>query len=193
VTRYMWDSIVLADIPQDAEMVAVYGNGVYAVPSARVDQRFTHVPESARVYIDVNGTLPKCCVRDWEPGDKGGNLEQWVAACKVYNSRPTIYCDRSTIAQVRVETGTQVLGKDYWLWIATLDGTYAAAYPDAPTGVVAVQAWGVSQTGIHADKSVVFDDYWPLFGPVTPSPPVQVKTITGVTVGWSDGSVTKVS
>ena len=41
-----------------------------------------------------------------------------------------VYCNRATIPQVRVDTGTQVLGVDYFLWVATLDGTLVTPGPE---------------------------------------------------------------
>jgi hypothetical protein len=196
MTRYMYDSTTLGDIPSDAQMVAVYGSGDFRMSSDLVSARFPH---AVKVYIDVNGTAPACTVRDWEPGDEEGSLESWVILSKRYNARPTIYCDRADIARVRQETGSQVLGKDYWLWVATLDGSWSLSYPDAPAGsVVAVQYQGMAQTGIHADRSIVFDPYWPVFKPaavpvpvaVKPVPPVKAAAVTvvRVTATLSDGT-----
>lgn len=168
MVRYMYDSTVLNDIPSDAQMAAAYGVGTFAVNRTLFKERF---PGNSGLLIDPVGIAPSACqIRDWETGDKSGNLEDWVIQCKADNAKPTVYCNRSTIAEVRNLTGSQVLGKDYWLWIATLDGTFATSYPDAPTGVVAVQAWGQLQLGIHADKSVVFDDSWYPLVPFTPPP-----------------------
>jgi len=187
--RYMYDSTTLDDIPVNSEMVAVYGSGNYKVSSDLVSARFPH---AVKVYIDVNGTAPACAVRDWEPGDEEGTLESWVILSKRYNARPTIYCDRADIARVRQETGSQVLGKDYWLWIATLDGSCSMSYPDAPEGtVVAVQFQGMSQTGIHADCSIVFDPYWPAFKPAAPV--IPTKPVTSLPVKPAGSRVVRVT
>lgn len=198
MTRFMWDSTTLNDIPANAQMAATYINGRFAVPVNQFVSRFPHVP---RVFIDINGTDPWAQVRDWENGDKSGSLEQWVKDCKLHNEWPTIYCNRATIPEVRRLTGSQILGKDYWLWIATLDGTYAITYVGAPTGIVAVQAWGETQTHIHADRSIVFADWWLpsknyLPPPPPPPPPatisgiVVVPSLATMRVSSSDGGVT---
>lgn len=188
MNRYMYDSINPNDIPQPGtQMVAVYRNGNYAADLAAVRARF---PDPVVLLtIDVNGSDPTAQIRDWESGDYGGNLEQWVIASKASGNKwPTIYCSRDSIAQVRVDTGSQVLNKDYWLWVATLDNTYATEYPDAPTGVVAVQYQGAEQLGFNADRSIVFYDSW-YPGYVAPTAP-QPKMLREVQVvaTYSDGS-----
>jgi hypothetical protein len=192
VVRYLFDSTSLRDIPADAQMAAGYYNGAFAFDLAAFSITFPHVP---RLLIDVNGQAARQAhVRDWENGDKAGSLEQWVIDNKQWNPHPTVYCNRSTIQEVRQLTGSQVLARDYWLWIATLDGTYAQSYPFAPVGVVAVQAWGQAQLGIHADRSVVFDDSW--FPSAPPSPVyawegvVTQMNLVSYKVGSNDGGNT---
>jgi hypothetical protein len=196
MTRYMYDSVTLTEIPADAQMAATYINGAYAVNDAAYAARFPGVP---RLYIDVIGNAFQAQIRDWESGDESmNNLEDWIGNNK--NRRPTIYCNRSTISQVRDLTGSKVLGTDYWLWVATLDGTYADTYPDAPPGsVVAVQAWPAPQDGLNCDRSIVFDDTWypetpaPLwYGNVTTTNPfwVPAKYPAMIAVTSQDGGLT---
>lgn len=75
-----------------------------------------------------------------------------------------VYCNRATIPQVRVDTGTQVLGVDYFLWVATLDGTLVTPGPehlDGPPytypGVIGCQLKGADLTGGDWDQSLVYD------------------------------------
>ena len=176
--RTMYDSVKLNEIPRNAEMAATYINGSWAVNSAVFERAFPH---AERVLIDVDGTRPDADARDWESGDKSGSLEQWVQRHNTVKNRKdaVIYCNRATIPEVRNLTGSQILGKDYWLWVATLDGTVAQTFPSAPTGVIAVQAWGAPQFGLNADKSIVFAFWWQ---PGTPPTPVKPKMISGVIV-----------
>lgn len=134
-TTLMYDSVSTAGIPKSALIAAGYVNGNY-VNYAAIQKRFPH---ANAVSIDVNGGAPSAMVRDWEEGDKGGDLEQWVIQHnKLYGRKDAvIYCNRSTIGEVRRLTKSQVLNKDYYLWIATGDGTLYG--PDRLPGVIACQ------------------------------------------------------
>lgn len=165
----MRDSISpLQNIPVNTPIVASYINGLYAVNEAEFAAHFAN---SKRVLIDVTGGAPgRATVRDWETGDKGGSLESWVIDTKPHGV-PIIYCNRTTIAEVRIDTGNQVLGRDYWLWIATLDNTQYQGGTDGvtPGDVVACQthtAWANGQQ--LYDESIVYADWW-----LAPAPPTR--------------------
>lgn len=172
MTKIMRDSVNASGIPVlRTEIACYYGNGPYANHTA-VAKRLPGIP---LVGIDVNGSMPSMQVRDWETGDKGGNLEQWVinhnkAAGK---KDAVIYCNRSTIGEVRTLTASQILGKDYYLWIATGDGTVYG--PDSYVGVIACQTHWYAEY----DESIV----WPVPAiswtgpsarPPTPAPHITV-------------------
>ena len=168
MTRTMGDSTSLAAIPLTVNIAAVYDDGHLGVETeAQLAARFPH-DRYGHVFIDVTGAMPQGDVRDWENGDKGGSLQQWVID---HNSRAgkknaVVYANVSTIPEVRQLTGTQVLGTDYWLWVATLDGTLfgPAQYPH----VIANQVKGARLTGGDWDLSIVYDaSFWL---PVTPPP-----------------------
>lgn len=167
MTTLMYDSIRVAGLPSSALIVAGYLDGTYA-NWAELTAKFPGVP---KVAGDVNGSTPGAEFRDWETGDKGGNLEQWVIAHNVLNKNgakdAVIYCNRSTIPEVRQLTGSQVLGKDYFLWIATGDNTLYG--PSTLPGIVACQyLWTASY-----DVSVVWPTagVWWTGGAVTPAKP----------------------
>ena len=128
----MGDSAQYLNIPASVQVAAFYGNGAYAATIAQAEARFPHA-KYGRCWIDVLGTLPSAQARDWETGDKGGSLEQWVIDHNKARGKKdaVVYCNVSTIPEVRQLTGTQVLGTDYFLWVATLDGTLfgPAQYP----------------------------------------------------------------
>lgn len=167
MTRTMYDSVNLHDIPRTGgQMVAYYLNGLYAVASiAEVNDLF---PTWKHVPIDVKGDRADFArVFDVETGDiEPGQLEQ---ICKdyqrespyyKYGGRPVVYCNRSTIPAVRTGTGQNVLGRDYFLWVGTGDGTvYTGSEltgPYAKNGVVACQdKWGRTY-----NSSVVIADLW---------------------------------
>lgn len=151
MTRIGGDSVNLAANPAGVDIAFYYVNGHLGV--ATEAQAQARHPGKLVLGIDVTGASPAAAVRDWETGDKGGDLEQWV---KDHNkasgkSDACVYCNRATIAEVRQKTGSQVLGKDYYLWVSTLDGTLYTG-----TGVVACQ---VATIGGY-DLSVIWDDGW---------------------------------
>jgi hypothetical protein len=167
MTLVMGDSTTLGDIPKSVDIVCTYVDGHEGVvPLALLEELF---PSSKyfHVFIDVNGSRPDVHVRDWETGDKAGSLEQWVIDHNKHTGKKdaVVYCNRSTIPEVRRLTKSQILGKDYFLWVATGDGTVVQG-----EGVIACQDKWAKQTGGHWDSSVVFDDnFWDI--PKTPSPP----------------------
>jgi hypothetical protein len=169
MTRIMRDSTTPAAIPvAGTQLAAGYVDGSWD-DFAAIQARF---PGIAHVSIDVNGSHPEADVRDWENGDKAGSLEQWVIDHNNHagHKDARVYCNRSTIPEVRQLTGSQILGKDYWLWVATLDGT--KILPDM-FGVSAVQDKGANLTGANYDESIVYDDTWKSSAPPAPSPAPQ--------------------
>ena len=155
VNRIMGDSVELSEIPLTVDVVATYVSGDEGVVTdAEIEARFP-ITRYGHVTIDVNGSRPDANVRDWETGDKSGSLETWVADHNKSTgvSDAVIYCNVSTIPEVRQLTGTKILGKDYWLWIATLDGMLYQA-----PGVIACQNRGAAQNGANYDTSEIFDD-----------------------------------
>jgi hypothetical protein len=174
-TRTMGDSTNMAAIPLTVNIAAVYDDGHLGVETpAQLEARFPHA-RYGQVFIDVTGANPKAQVRDWETGDKAGSLQQWVIDHNEASGKKdaVVYCNVSTIPEVRQKTGNQILGTDYWLWIATLDGTLfgPAQYPH----VIANQIKGASLTGGDWDMSLMFDGtFWLPVAP--PKPPVPAVT-----------------
>lgn len=160
--RTLWDSVALPGITKAkrGDLVAYYLNGrKFAVPSvAYVEGLFS--PELYRlVPIDVVGDrAADARVVDVETEDVDPNsLEQWIQDFNEGNpsydggGRAEVYCSRDTIPAVRTGTGQYLLGRDYYLWIATGDGTLYRG-----PGVNACQnVW--SRT---FDSSVVYDPRW---------------------------------
>lgn len=174
-TRTMGDSTNMDAIPLTVNIAAVYDDGHLGVETpAQLEARFPHA-RYGQVFIDVTGQNPKAQVRDWENGDKSGSLQQW---CTDHNEASgkkdaVVYCNVSTIPEVRQQTGNQILGTDYWLWVATLDGTLFG--PSQYPHVIANQIKGASLTGGDWDMSLVFDGtFWLPVPP--PKPPVPAVT-----------------
>lgn len=169
MTRTMGDSTTMEDIPMNVEIAAVYIDGQYGVETqAQLERRYPH-SRYGHVFVDVNGSRPDADVRDWETGDKSGDLEKWVIDHNNHTGKKdaVIYCNGSTIAEVRQLTKSQRLGIDYWLWVATLDGSEHKG-----PGIIACQRDGERQTGGHWDRSFVYDDrFWRPTGSPHPTPP----------------------
>ena len=186
MTRIAGDSTNMQAIPLSVNIVCVYDDGsLGVVTQAALDARFPH-SKYGQVWIDVNGSRPAAQVRDWETGDKAGSLEQWVKDHNAASGRKdaVVYCNRSTIPEVRQLTGTQVLGQDYWLWIATLDGTIfgPAQYPH----VMACQVKGAALTGGDWDMSLVFDaSFWLPVAPPPPGPSALKVRMEGLLAGMT--------
>lgn len=179
MSRTMGDSSTFGDVPSTVAIVAAYANGKYGVPTS--DQFEADYPSVryGHVLIDVNGSRPDAQVRDWETGDKSGSLEQWVIDHNKTSGKKdaVVYCNRSTIAEVRHLTGSQVLGTDYFLWVSTLDGSVYKG-----SGIIACQDKGQAQTGGHWDSSIVFDDdFWQADAPST-----DIISVTPVTPAKPD-------
>lgn len=89
----------------------------------------------------------------WPPSKCESYIQAWNATNPAYKGggRLVIYCNRSTISQVRTGTGRYVLGKDYYLWVATGDGSLYTG-----PGVIACQnIWSRTY-----DSSEVYSSAW---------------------------------
>lgn len=155
--RTMYDSVNLYAIPRPLpahSIIAFYLDGPRAVASIKqVDTLFPGVRQNP---IDVNGTRANYArTVDCETLDvPAGELEQWLTDFKDTNpgyehgARGIVYTDRDNIPAVRQGTGRYVLAKDYYLWVATGDGTLYTG-----EGVVACQYRWLRDY----DVSAVFD------------------------------------
>lgn len=155
--RRMYDSVTIADIPSDGQLIGAYANGRYAnYDHARI--RFPHLPV---VAISVTGTLPAqmAHVLDVEGGDaRPEEFHEW--ARQVANRgvlRPTCYCSLSTASAV-VQLAPKGVITDFWIahW------TGQSHRPSVPGGQVVACQWAAPGHGSpgHYDISTVFDDSW---------------------------------
>jgi hypothetical protein len=163
MTRYMYDAIHLQGIPTPIPLlhprtiVAYYLNGDYAVES--VAGVATQFPNASLNPIDVLGNrYGYARTVDVESGDVAPeDCEEWitgyidVSPWYKTGGRPVVYCNRDNEEAVREGTGPYVLGRDYYLWIATGDGTLVTG-----PGIVACQnMWHAAY-----DQSTVFSNLW---------------------------------
>jgi hypothetical protein len=174
MTRIMRDSTTPTDIPiRGTDIAAGYVSGKYRWSAAGY-ARFRRIE---RARIDCRGTKPaKADILDVEPRCADvSRAPSWVKermAAFPGAYPPIIYCNQDTLKRVlpAMRAAGLRLGKDFLLWIATLDGT--KRIPDM-TGVIAVQykrapdvvngkleAPSPSINPGHYDESIVFDDSW---------------------------------
>ncbi len=165
MTRTMFDSITVADIPADAGMVAGYVDGVYA----NVLEMRARFPHATVVQVAVSASYPAArgVVLDVESGD--ATPAQAVAWCRAYagpNSDLTVYCNASTWPSVRSAfQAAGVTEPNYW--IAAYDND-----PAIPAGAVAKQ---YASNDFYDTSSV--SSYWPGVDPV-PTPPEDDVPLT---------------
>jgi hypothetical protein len=160
----MFDSDRLSEVPRTgAQMIAFYAD-LFTYPFESVQDDF---PNWSLIPIDRHGNhINTARVFDVENGlinpdsDLAKIITEYKQVSPYYKGggRPIIYCDRNNIAAVRRNTGKYVLGRDYYLWVATLDGTIASAESLGlpPKSVVACQ---YENRGAY-DVSVVFSAQW---------------------------------
>lgn len=156
----MGDSAQWKNIPKTVNLAALYRNGLYAVNPADAAAWFG--PKVGLLWIDVDGSQPGSCqildVEKWDatPDQAPGWIKRRRAV--VHTSLPTIYCDRSTLTENggvidSCQEAGLVAGRDYQLWISTLDGTSVFG-----PGIVASQYHGGPSAPF--DLSTVYDDRW---------------------------------
>lgn len=142
-----FDSINESSIPPNARMKLLYING-----------RFAAVPKygRGRQYIDVLNNAPdKAGWLDVErfdasPADVPGWLDR-----RAHYGQGGIYCNRSNLTEVQRQAGK----RQYYLWIATDDGTIMQSVAGGGT-LVMCQAFPASFIGPNVDISVVVNQAW---------------------------------
>ena len=160
--RTMFDGVNLARVPKRGATMIAYYEDLYT--AREVSALF---PSWSKIPINRHGNLTDTWrVLDVETGaiSPTDDLEALILDFNEHSvyfptgGRPVIYCDRNNIADVREKTGRYILGRNYYLWIATLDGTQATAESlGLPTGsVVACQDRGYPAY----DSSVVYSGQW---------------------------------
>lgn len=178
MTRTMGDSTDLAAIPLTVQVAAAYYNGhIGVVTPAQLEARFPHA-RYGHAWIDVTGAnADKADVLDVERGDATpATANLWVQSYHVLKrpGLPVLYVNRANkdATVSACASGGSVLGRDYGLWIATLDGTRITG-----PGIVACQF------GAHGtwDESVVYDDsLWLPVVPPKPAVPTRAQALAAL-------------
>lgn len=153
--RAMYDSTTPAAIPENAEMVAGYLNGDFTWTR----EEWARFKNAVKVGIVISA-INEGHVLDVETGDATPQQAPgWVKARRAAgHTRPTVYVNRSNAHAVIDACAKEGLepGKQFWLWLATLDGTDTTDLP----AVVAIQDKDAKALGFNADSSVVLDPTW---------------------------------
>ena len=172
-TRDMWDSTTMDAIPVTAQIVAGYP---HAFPTD-----YGRFPHALQVRIDQHGNhADDCHVGDAERGAIDFvTIRQWVESWHLLHPHgmtavngffdiPTVYTSQSNLITVM----RNLVGLAYDVWVASwgigptvIPGTSLHQYEDS------------SLTGIHADRSIVYDTTWgvrPLPAPLDPITRLEV-------------------
>lgn len=159
MTRTMYDSVTVGDIPPTPELVAGYVDGHYANVVA-MKKRFPHVP---LVQIAVFASTDGGIVLDVERGN-ATPIESvgWVLKRRKAGVNPSVYCSASDWPIVRNTFHNAHVPEPHY-WIAHYDNIATI-----PAGAIAKQYRNTP----GYDVSIVAD-YWPGFdaAPRTAIPP----------------------
>jgi len=152
--RTMYDSTNPSAIPADAEMVALYVDGMFAATVADWN-RFTR---AVKVRISAIGENNNAHVFDCEPGCiwPPENVVHNVVEARKLGIEPTVYCNEQNHWQwVAAEFQAAGVAEPLW-WVAHYDNLKTV-----PDQAVAKQYAdpGMAGVGGHYDMSVV-RDYW---------------------------------
>ena len=182
-TRTMYDSTTPADIPANAEIVALY-------PHAW-NGDFSKFPHALQVHIDNTGAhADDCHVLDVESGAATVAIaHEWVqswhllhpnglAAVNGHFGRPTLYYSQSLDSGVR----SALSGLAYDVWEAHWDGV-----ADGIAGAVGKQYANPKLDGHDYDMSDITDDTW---GVETIAPvPAPVTRLAGCLIPYAAGGI----
>lgn len=167
-----------------AAKVAGYVDGRYAWSQAQWDL----FPAADHVRIAVRASTNAGDVLDVETGDATPQqAKAWIEMRRAAGLwRPTVYCSLSVVPDVRRETGSLILGRDYDIWVAKYDRSAAQpAVPGLPSASFAAKQY---EADAAWDVSAVYDEAWPHRQPAhpapVPAPGGPSGTATAANVSW---------
>ena len=153
--RVMLDSDNPGVFPAGCQMVATYAD--LATPALR--DKLNHDHETV-IWIDRGSGDPLhlATVIDVEPGlHAPGDAPGWYDRRHQAGARNlTVYCNRNTLPAVNQAMGN----RNFFRWIATLDGTLHINGFNPLSGPAAVQFANEGHAGMHVDVSLVYNDHW---------------------------------
>lgn len=153
--RTMFDTDNLAVLNQPCHILATYSD---------------LLPHPSELPFDLNGrTLvlidrglgdPSGLATIWDVEAGALRVDQLAAKYDAKHARGekflTVYSDRSHMDAVKAAMGD----RDYWSWVATLDGTVHIPGRPPLRGPAAVQCLDAGMVGLHGDLSLVMSESW---------------------------------
>lgn len=198
MTRRMWDSVTVADIPADAELVAGYLDGHYANLTA-MHARF---PKDRVVTVTPDGH-EGANVDDREPGDQSAvQSAAWATDELKAHRHPAVYVSDSNIKEVLTalalrDAKATLIFTAHWTGKPHICGPACFKGYDLPfePTVIGTQYADPGTSGGHYDLSLV-QDYWPGVDPApkpkpdpkphVPGTPLIPATIAAAKAGTSN-------
>jgi hypothetical protein len=176
--RTMYDAVNIANLPNDATLLAGYVDGRDTTGHyQRV--RAAH-PHARVVRITVTGATLDAEVGDIELGDMTPHSgAAWAARKIAAGQHPTLYCNASTWPTVKAEVRKAGISGLVSYWIADYDRD-----PTIPAGAIAKQ---FTNHGGFLDESVVAD-HWPGVDPPAATRPelrLVAQNRGHATLSWS--------
>lgn len=160
------DAEVIAKIIQPGEGVAYYIDGYYAWNSRQIGL----FPASLHPHVTITVLGNPADAGDCETGDMSPDgLARWINDQKRAGYwRPTGYRSFSLMQDIRISTGTLIMGRDWDSWVADYDNNPNTVYPGC--------ALKQYRSTDNFDLSEVYDPGWP--HRIQPKPPVLDPTPT---------------
>lgn len=153
--RFMLDTDQISDLTPHAELLATYAD---LVTDLKVLQ--ARFPNSRIILIDrgLGDPTGLASVFDVEPGAL--TADQAAEGYDRQHAKDveylTVYCSRDELPAVDLAMGA----RNFYRWIATLDGTATITGFTPMQAPAAVQCFSAAMLGVHADGSLVFQDQW---------------------------------
>lgn len=190
MSRVMYDSVTVDQIPSDATAVAGYVDGNYRTfPALRRGWR-----KANKLSITVNSLQNAACL-DVETGDAPvSQVIGWVRRQRqqTLNGRPVIYASRDTMPQVLDALRRAGIGRrDVRLWSAHYGiGPHVCSAVSCGAAFTAdATQWTDKALGRNLDESLLADDFFPAKParkrklPAKPHPKVTAATVTAAVTG----------
>lgn len=184
MSRVMYDSVTVGEIPTDAEAVALYIDGNF-----KNWEEWTH--KSNKLSVAVSPEHDAACL-DVETGDATpAQAPAWVhRQLQRKQYKPVLYANRSTMPQVIAELNKAGIPRtSVRLWSAHYDGFAHICGPrscGAPFVADGTQ-WTDKALGRNLDESLLADDFFPP-KPVKKKRKPKPKPVHKKTLGAAAGS-----
>ena len=195
MTRVMWDSVTVGEIPRDANAVAGYAGGLFPTFPVLVKE-WPHADHlEVAINLEEDGDILDCEAGDVDPTDFEG-IEGWVRRMKERGRwRPGPYASQSNMgAIVRYLVTHGHKRGSFRVWSAHYIGPHICS-PETcrlPDGQPCDFSADGTQYGDHAlgrnlDVSLLHDDFFPHAKPKPRKAPKPKVTAAGLSAALSAG------